>query len=446
VLVVGPSKTGTTGLYNSIRDGYGRAGHALRTVFEPKDAALLDNLFRLTYGVPVLVKATQQSLDTVTLEPEAFERRVMTVRDPRDIVVSALLFRPLIAKVLARLDDAALETFVAALERKEADPASVSVTELFELQAQLGIGGPPASIMKGVLPRQRELIARHGFLVVKYEQFVRDELAELSDYLGVEVRNVSAEDSTLFGHIARSRSSGDFLRWFRADDLAYFNGLFGEHIEALGYQLDVPLDSDPKIDPQTSSEYVRSRFAQRRDRLRTQRAAEWTPARVDSPQRLAELHDAAVNGDPLACRRAAEVALAGHLGSRDDEAALRWARAGAELGSPWGMRRAAELLRATRPDDPAAIREARAWELAHRARSGPGRSAVRRTANLEKRAVALEKRAAAAERQAAALERELAALRASRRYRLGIALVRGARHPVREARRSLRRRRAQSVR
>jgi len=37
------------------------------------------------------------------------------------------------------------------------------------------------------------------------------------------------------------------------------------------------------------------------------------------------------------------------------------------------------------------------------------------------------------------LEQELTALRASRRYRLGSALVRGAQHPVREVRRALRR-------
>ena len=411
VLILGPSKTGTTGLYTSIRNAYRDAGHEIRAFFEPKKTEYLDNVFRLGSGVPVLAKVTLP--DKIGIDPLAFDRRVMTVRDPRDTLISTLLFRPLITRFLRRGDDAAIETFVDALQAKESDPSSVSVRELFDVAESVGIGGPAAGVMKGIVPKQLKLIEKYGFHVVKYEEFVTDQLSDLSGYLGIEVRNVSAEGSTFFGHIARSQSHGDFLHWFREDDLAYFNDLFRDGIERFGYPLDVELDPEPKIDPATASEYVYSRYVQRRDRLRTLRSVHWSVADIDSQEKLDELIDAAGNGDPVACERVAEVSLSTQLGPRDEATALTWTVAAAELGSVPAMRTAAQLLRSLEPKTPAAARAARAWELESEMRMPAGGTA--------------------SAKRIAALEKGLASVRSSTSYRIGGQLARAAKSPSRNA-------------
>lgn len=411
MLILGPSKTGTTGVYTSVRNAYRDAGHEIRSFFEPKKTEYVDNVFRLGGGVPVLIKVTMP--EKIGFDPLAFDRRIMTVRDPRDTVISTLLFRPLINRVIRRGDDAAIETFVAALRRKEADPASISVRELFDVAASVGIGGTAEGVMRGVIPKQISLMRELDFHVVKYEDFVVDELAGLSEYLGVSVRNVSAGSSTFFGHIARSGTHGDFLRWFRADDLEFFNELFRDGIEEFGYPLDVELDPSPVIDPATASEYVSSRYQQRRQQLKSLRSREWEASDVDTQEKYDELIDAAVNGDPVACERAVQVALGPQLGGRDEAAALHWAIAAAELGSVSAMRTAAKLWRAVSPPTPQSVREARGWQLEHRLRTAAS--------------------PASSDRQVRELENELAAMQASARYRLGNQMVRAAQNPRRNA-------------
>lgn len=414
VLIVGASKTGTTGLYASVRAAYRNAGHAVRAFFEPARAEQVDNAFRFAPDVPVVVKVTLQRLERTGFESAAFERRLTTVRDPRDIAISALLFRPVTAKAVRRIDQATLEVFLAALQRKEADPSSISVRELFELQASLGISGPPSGVLKGVLDRHVALTERCDFHVVKYEQFVRNELTEVSAYLGLPIHNVPTATSSLFGHIARAGGSGDFRQWFRDDDLAYFNDLFRDEITTFGYTLDVALEPVRALDPATGSEYVRSRYRQRRDVLQALRSQDWPPRDAVSPEALAALTEAAEHGDLDAAERVTALTLSGQLRGQDQATALRWATAAAELGSTSAMRTAAELQRRLQPDGAASIRAARAWEIEYRHRQ------------------------TLPDQRVDAVERKLTRLYSSGRYRLGAALVALARSPFREGAKTLR--------
>lgn len=363
--MTGPPKTGTTGVYASVKRGLARAGVDMRTVFEPTSADPLDSLFRYAPTTTVMTKVTMDKLDRVVPDVGVFDRRVMTVRDPRDALISALLFRPLTARSIGRAGESAVQHFIEALEAKEADAAAYSVLGLFELAQRLRIGRPPFEGMLTIARRQRELRERGMVHVLRYERFVAGDLDDVSAYLGFGVENVSARDATWIGHIARSQSSGDFVRWFREDDLGYFNDMFAEQLRAFGYDADVELDPEPKIDPATSSEYVRNRYADRRAQLDAGAHAE-----VDSPQALSRLVEAAEDGDPGACLRAAEVHRGGQLGGVDEMAALHWAQRAAELGSVRGMRTTVELLERLDPDAPELRRQLRVWriELAQRAR------------------------------------------------------------------------------
>lgn len=364
IVIVGASKTGTTGLYASVKAALAAAGIAARTMFEPRHAFRVDNIFRLAPGQPVLVKRTLDGLEGAVPDPLAFDRRIITVRDPRDVLVSTLLFRPLTKRALERVGEAEVEQFIAALEQKEADPASISVRELFELTETLGIGGPPYKQMMWDLTAQQGLMREQEFHPVRYERFIAGDLADLADYLGVAVTTVSNTESAMYGHIVRSKSSGAFRQWFRPDDLTYYNDLFRTHLTELGYPLDVELETGVRIDPAESSEYIRTHFAARRGKLATvERVARsaWSPTDVTTLEDLQNLMSFAADGDGEACVRVAKVALSGHLRERDEAMALRWARAAAQLGVGSGVRLTISLLTESGSTDPAVHRELRAW-------------------------------------------------------------------------------------
>lgn len=373
IVILGPSKTGTTGVYTSVKDGLRLAGIDAITVFEPNRAGILDSLFTLAPFRTVMTKTTMNAVEDVLPDPLVFERRVMTVRDPRDILISSLLFRPITRRSLERTDDAAIEQFVAALERKEANPASLSLRELFDLAAKLRIGAPPYAGTAQSLNTQLALREKYSFHVVRYEDFVAGELNGLSEYLGFPVENRSDEGSSMFGHISRSKTSGDYVNWFTADDVEYFDGLFGDALEALGYDRKGELAAQPHIDPEVSSRYVRTRYLERRDNLRAAaegRSDRWDVAEVDANE-LSRLTGFAQDGDPVACLRVAQVARHGQLG-RDEASALHWARTAAQFGSRDGMRLVIELLEQLEADDAAADpvlhRELRIWRHEYQSR------------------------------------------------------------------------------
>jgi hypothetical protein len=430
ILIIGPGKTGTTGLYASVKAGLVQAGRPVQAIFEPPNALALDSLFAHAPQSGVLVKTTIDSAESTVPDPFVFDHRVMTSRDPRDMLISSLLFRPLTVASLRRTDDAAIGEFVNALRGKEADPSSVSVRELFDLAERVGIGAPPYEAMLADLARQRDFLERYPCHLMQYERFVNNDLDDLSNYLGFAVANVSARDSSMFGHIARSQGSGEFVQWFLADDLSFFNEQFGEFLDTFGYSREIELPAQPAIDPATASDYVSSRTHERRASLQTvaeTRTVEWRPTDVDSLEALDRLRDYGIDGNGNSCVRVAEVLLSGHLGPRDEDEALRWARRGAELGSVRGVHVLVDLLGQLAGDDPALHRERRAWQSvqALRSRRKPD-PAVAKLAELTAEL-------AEARSRIVTLERELAGLRRSTSYRLGAQLARAARDPRHQA-------------
>jgi hypothetical protein len=386
ILIAGPGKTGTTGVFASVKAGLTAAGIEARSIFEPTNTRKLDNLLCLAPELPILVKTTLDTQEKAVPEPRIFDRIVMTARDPRDMVLSSLLFRPMTVAALERINQGVVDKFIAALEAKQADPASISVRQLFELADELNIGKSPFDSMIKIQHRQQAFLAKHAGYVMQYEQFVQGELGGLSEYLGFPVENVSASSSSMFGFITRSKGSGEFRQWFTADDLQYFNEMFHEFLVKFDYDLDVELPADPAIDPSTGSEYVRRGYAERtknRGDIITARSTAWAPADVASMADLQHLIDYGIDGDAMACARVAEVLLSGHLGPEagNTDDALRWARAGAQLGGLPAMQLVQKLLRdkAARSDHDAELyREARRWRI-EATRRGTRRSPEDRT-------------------------------------------------------------------
>lgn len=165
VLIAGLHKTGTTGVYDTVRSAVSdKDDYAF--LFEPRTPEPLVSLGRYAPQRPLVAKLLIYQLARCAPRYADFDKRIMTVRDPRDIAVSRLLFRPMFGQTSYRIDVRALDPFVEALKEKEADPTSHSVKGLHDLADELGIGNAGWPILFDEMREQMRLIDDEDFFLV----------------------------------------------------------------------------------------------------------------------------------------------------------------------------------------------------------------------------------------------------------------------------------------
>jgi len=122
ILIHGVGKTGTTALFYTIRKALSG------TVVELFEPASLE--FDAAPSAPhqhVLAKVLLR--ETIPVPYERFPWKIMTVRDPRDILISRLLY--LVWHAAFRCDHGCMNAYLALLRAKERDPASIPLKDLF---------------------------------------------------------------------------------------------------------------------------------------------------------------------------------------------------------------------------------------------------------------------------------------------------------------------------
>lgn len=439
ILVVGLHKTGTTGLYHAVKTALDPLDD-YAYLFEPKSPEPLLSLTRYAPERPILTKILVNQLGNCAVRYQDFEHRFMTVRDPRDMVISRLLFRPMFGDTAYRLPVEQLDPFVSALRQKVADPASRSVLSLHRLADELGMAGGNWSGLIRQMDRQREVLAQHAFSVVTYEEFVRGELQAVSERLGVEVTNpAAASTGGWLDHIQRSMGYGEWRHWFLREDIEHFRDLFGDYAETFGYE-DWQLAADPSIDPATSCDYVERKV---RDHLEAvqERSSGWSLTAVRTEADLVQLRGMAEDGRAVWAYRLATVHQQGAPALRDRTEAVRWAREAAVRGHAPAMKLLADLLEA----EPGHVAgEVRFWRCEHDRLTGTQPEGVPSDSVLDSEELAgnvasMTRRLRKTETELARAKRDLRATRSSTRYKLGSRLVGAVPHPLRGAFRRARR-------
>src|SRR4051794_34946641 len=118
--VLGNAKTGTTGVYNSIRVPLRRREPGALLLWEPRSSSLI-RFARHDVPFSMLVKAMINKNGT-QIAYDVFTHHVLISRDPRDTLVSQLLYLPLQPYGVRRAGPAKLEQLLNVLREKEADP------------------------------------------------------------------------------------------------------------------------------------------------------------------------------------------------------------------------------------------------------------------------------------------------------------------------------------
>jgi hypothetical protein len=285
IVIWGLGKSGTSGLFYKILRSLPAGTIAL---FEPAaygaPRRLLDRLKALGRGriaPDVLAKVLPCGPRPVRLADfDDFDRQVLIVRDPRDRLVSDLLYRGYNAG-FAR-DAAAAREFLALLQAKEADPGSVPLLRLVTaFDALEQAAGAASSWLKrygedGVTAPLSFHDARPHLLLFHYEDMVEGRFAALEAQLGLPLAG-SATVPPALRRVERSKGSGGWRSWFTPADVDVFRPILQPYLDIYYPRADWNLDPSPRLDPEHGSAYAERVINERRGLwklplLRTERA------------------------------------------------------------------------------------------------------------------------------------------------------------------------------
>lgn len=241
ILLTGMPKTGTTVLYHSIRKAM--PGNTI-CLFEPEHK---QQLVPQELRQPALVK----SFIPYSLNFDHFQKKVLITRDPRDHLISTLLYTPynIVTRVTFGTEEKSeeyLDILLRLLRKKEADPSSVTVREMQALYTRWPAEGYGAALIGYYEQHPEEFL-------FKYEDIVDEKFEKLENFIGFKF--TKAEDVPE-KRVVRSKAYGNWKDWFTPDDVEYYRPHYKPFMDRFGYPDDWTLNVPQHIDPKLSSEYV----------------------------------------------------------------------------------------------------------------------------------------------------------------------------------------------
>jgi hypothetical protein len=247
VAVVGLGKSGSTALLYAIRAAMPAD---TQVIFEPHAHVTLQ---------------TPNVAAKVLLHPRypiehafyrQFDRLVLLVRDPRDLLVSRALYRVFGARAL-HADRGKLDRYIALLRVKEADPQSISLTRINAVFESLA--GPTLHSDEGLTRLLNDAVEfHHAFrdcMVFKYEMMVAGCFESVAAYLSLQAQAMKPEVPATLSRVVRTRRAGNWRDWFCPDDIAHYRPLLSAYMERYGYPDDWELNARPEIRREECSEY-----------------------------------------------------------------------------------------------------------------------------------------------------------------------------------------------
>ena len=261
IVILGIGRSGTTGLFSRIKKSL--PSNTI-SFFEPvNDQGKLTSAVQS--GHPVLVKIligqAREFLDSLN---SLFNKRILLIREPRDIWISALLYSSAIG--LSDLWQGPVNRIlgcVSLLEQKEQKPGSISSLDLYKTLN--GEQWFDQFIQRAI--HQINLLVRlyesGDFFVFKYENITAGEFRALENYLNLSISGDDTVEAE-YQRVVRTKASGAWKDWLLPDDILFLKPLLTDAIDALGYDPAWELNPVQKILPQHCSEYFRKIINEKR--------------------------------------------------------------------------------------------------------------------------------------------------------------------------------------
>ena len=258
IFILGRGKSGTTALLFKVAAGLPdcrafSGGHPGKYAGDFKNA-----VYKHTYSER---KGKTFDVYRQHVSDEQYDRMVWVARDPRDVAVSRMLFR---WHKGPKGNWKQYRQHLEMVQQKERDPQSIPFHVLCRY-----IGHDHWPLTTDEVAEDERL--RHdqmsafveslgaSWFLFKYEDMIRGNFSDLSNYLGFSVQNdAEVPVSTGKAKVARKKAFGDWRNWFTPEDEEIFKPAYRSYMQAVGYDLDDwALASQPKIEPRFSSLYMK---------------------------------------------------------------------------------------------------------------------------------------------------------------------------------------------
>ncbi len=254
VLIVGEGKSGTTALLRSVAAVLDDPAE----IFEPEQMADAD-----LQPDPLVVKKLLLNWKAAENDMlDIFDKRIFIVRDPRDRLISHLLYDAY--NKAEQLNAEQREKWLYLLRRKTRNPQGVSLVHMINAWWRLSRSDLVSHYVRA-LDRSTGFNRRVGdqFHTLTYEDYVDGNFAAVDDYLGLSLSAgvVQKHES----RVARSSTHGEWRRWFTPADVEVFRPLSHDWLRKHGYDhsdWDLVDGNDP-LDATTTTEYVEGLFARK---------------------------------------------------------------------------------------------------------------------------------------------------------------------------------------
>lgn len=256
VAVVGLGKSGTTASLYAILSAMPAA---TQVVFEPHASVALQSAdvaakVLLNPRVPIEYAFYRQ-----------FDKIVLMVRDPRDLLISKALYRVFGAKAL-HADTSRLDCYLELLRAKESAPRSVSLTQINTLFQSLA--NAAAHSDEGTTRLLNDALAFHrafpDCMVFRYEAMVAGQFDALAEYLSLSAAAMKPEVPDGLRRVVRTRGAGGWRDWFCPEDVEHYRPLLSDYMRRYGYADDWTLNLEPVIRAEECSEYAMRLVRERR--------------------------------------------------------------------------------------------------------------------------------------------------------------------------------------
>ncbi len=272
--VFGLAKSGTTALLYLLRNSWPE-GRRLRVLFEPREWDPVGRDLKQDFLVKVLVGPPGYADFRSFAE---FSPKFLIVRDPRDALVSAVLYN--FFEFPAETSPGDLKTYLELVERKVEDPSSVRFREIaramlrgmFPERARDAEYPPEGRVRQLILDgcgwQNRFLEELPDVVPIRYEGLVKGELEPLERFFDFPLEG-AAEVEGAHERVVRTKGSGEWRKWFTPEDHAFFSEAVSDYLREWGYATDYDPDRRP-ISRKTSVDYLADLQQRRRERIQRQ--------------------------------------------------------------------------------------------------------------------------------------------------------------------------------
>ena len=258
ILILTTGKTGSTALAYALKEQL--ADHKL--YFEPANLDLTEEESKNCIVKFLKIHQWKQNKHFF----DNFDQKILLVRHPFDQLISYSLYAPFDGNGFSN-DVFALEYFNL-LKAKRKNPKKVCFLDIIDCFCKIternidNFLNHFSSVYKSFIDCFE---SDYNFHLVKYEDFIDENLRELEHQLNVKI-NSQIQVATQFSRVKRSSKYGDWQTWFTKRDVDFFNPYYFNSLEKFSYSNNFESSGKKNISREQSLDYYLKLVNQYRNR------------------------------------------------------------------------------------------------------------------------------------------------------------------------------------